>query len=161
MKRTPAKEFRDLIVWQRAHGLVLFIYALSRIFPDFERYGLTSQIRGAATSVPANIAEGFKKRTAAEKIRYLSIDQSSLEECRYFLILIADLGYADTKDAMDKLEEVSRILEAYMRGTKRNFSRFFYLVLGTGYYCPTHPLLCHLKIISNIFFTPGVSFFLL
>jgi four helix bundle protein len=52
----------------------------------------------------------------------LSISQSSLEECRYFLILIADLEYADTKDAMDKLEEVSRILEAYMRGTKRNFS---------------------------------------
>ena len=72
--------------------------------------------------MPANIAEGFKKRTVADKLRYLSISQSSLEECRYFLILIEDLGYVDTDDAMDKLEEVSRILEAYIKGTKRNFA---------------------------------------
>jgi len=122
MKRTPAKEFRDLIVWQKAHGLVLFIYTLSRKFPGFELYGVTSQIRRAAASVPANIAEGFKKRTVADKMRYLSISQSSLEECRYFLILIADLGYADTKDAMNRLEEVSRILEAYMKGTRKKFT---------------------------------------
>ena len=121
MKLAPAKEFRDLILWQKAHGLVLFTYGLSHNFPKFELYGLTSQIRRAAASVPANIAEGFKKRTVADKLRYLSISQSSLEECRYFLILIEDLGYVDTDDAMDKLEEVSRILEAYIKGTKRNF----------------------------------------
>jgi four helix bundle protein len=121
MKHAPAKEFRDLILWQKAHGLVLSIYGLSRTFPKYELYGLTSQIRRAAASVPANIAEGFKKRTVADKLRYLSISQSSLEECRYFLILIEDLSYADTNDAMDKLEEVSRILEAYIKGTKRNF----------------------------------------
>lgn len=122
MERAPARDFRDLILWQKAHGLVLFIYALSQKFPDFERYGVTSQIRRASVSVPANIAEGFKKRTAADKIRYLSIAQSSLEECRYYLILIADLGYADTEDALIRLEEVSRILEAYKRGTKRKFA---------------------------------------
>lgn len=121
MKHTPAKEFRDLIVWQKAHGFALTIYTLSRKFPDHELYGLVSQIRRAATSVPANIAEGFKKRTAADKLRFLSIAQSSLEESRYFLILASDLEYADTKDAMVRLEEVSRILEAYMRGTKRKF----------------------------------------
>ena len=121
MKHAPAKEFRDLILWQKAHGLVLSIYGLSRTFPKYELFGLTSQIRRATASVPANIAEGFKKRTVADKLRYLSISQSSLEECRYFLILIEDLGYADTNDAMDKLEEVSRILEAYIKGTKRNF----------------------------------------
>ena len=114
--------YHDLIVWQKAHSLVLMIYILTRNFPNFEQYGLTSQICRAAASVPANIAEGFKKRTAFDKIRYLSIAQSSLEECRYFLILIADLGYADTGDAMNKLEEVSKILEAYMRGTKRKFT---------------------------------------
>jgi four helix bundle protein len=122
MKLAPAKEFRDLILWQKAHELVLFIYGLSHNFPKFELYGLTSQIRRVAASVPANIAEGFKKRTVADKLRYLSISQSSLEECRYFLILIEDLGYVDTDDAMDKLEEVSRILEAYIKGTKRNFA---------------------------------------
>ena len=67
MKRVPAKEFSDLVLWQKAHGLVLFIYSLSRTFPKYELYGLTSQIRRAAVSVPANIAEGFKKRTVAEK----------------------------------------------------------------------------------------------
>jgi len=122
MKRAPAKEFSDLVLWQKAHGLVLFIYSLSRTFPKYELYGLTSQIRRAAVSVPANIAEGFKKRTVAKKIRYLNISQGSLEECRYFLFLIEDLGYAETKDAMEKLEEVSKILESYIRGTKRNFA---------------------------------------
>ena len=122
MKRVPAKEFRDLVLWQKAHGLVLFIYDLSRTFPKYELYGLTSQIRRAAVSVPANIAEGFKKRTVAEKIRYLNISQSSLEECRYFLILIEDLRYAETKDALDRLEEVSKILESYIRGTRRHFA---------------------------------------
>ena len=120
MKHTPAKEFRDLILWQKAHGLVLSIYGLSRTFPKYELYGLTSQIRRATVSVPANIAEGFKKRTVAEKIRYLNISQSSLEECRYFLILIKDLGYAETKDALNRLEEVSKILESYIKGIKRN-----------------------------------------
>ena len=121
MKHTPAKEFRDLIVWQKAHGFALTVYTLSRKFPDHELYGLVSQIRRAATSVPAKIAEGFKKRSAADKLRFLSIAQSSLEESRYFLILASDLEYADTKDAMVRLEEVSRILEAYIRGTKRRF----------------------------------------
>jgi four helix bundle protein len=120
MKHAPAKEFRDLVLWQKAHGLVLYVYNLSRTFPKYELYGLTSQIRRAAVSVPANIAEGFKKRTVGEKIRYLNIAQGSLEECRYFLILIEDLGYAETKVAMTSLEEVSKILEAYIRGIKRN-----------------------------------------
>jgi len=122
MKFAPAKGFRDLIMWQKAHGLVLSIYGLSRTFPKHELYGLTSQIRRAAVSVPANIAEGFKKRTVADKIRYLNISQSSLEECRYFLILIEDLRYAETKDTLDRLEEVSKILESYIRGTRRNYS---------------------------------------
>jgi four helix bundle protein len=120
MKHAPAKEFRDLILWQKAHALVLFVYSLSRTFPKHELYGLTSQIRRAAVSVPANIAEGFKKRTVAEKIRYLNISQSSLEECRYFLILVEDLGYAETEGALDRLEEVSKILESYIKGIKRN-----------------------------------------
>ncbi len=120
MKYAPAKEFRDLVLWKKAHGLVLLVYDLSRKFPKDELYGLTSQIRRATVSVPANIAEGFKKKTVAEKIRYLNISQGSLEECRYFLILIEDLGFAETKNALNGLEEVSKILEAYMKGIKRN-----------------------------------------
>jgi len=63
MKRMPAKDFQDLIVWQKAHQLVLSMYIFSNNFPKNEMYGLTSQTRRAVISIPANIAEGFKKKT--------------------------------------------------------------------------------------------------
>lgn len=113
MKRNPAKDFQDLIVWQKAHQFVLSTYRLSGGFPANETYGLTSQIRRAAISVPANIAEGFKKRTTPDKARYMNIAQASLEECRYYLILAKDLGYGDISREMSQLEEVSKLLEAY------------------------------------------------
>lgn len=71
------------------------------------------QLRRAAISIPANIAEGFKKRTKAEKARFMNIAQGSLEECRYYLILIRDLKYGDSKGLLVQLEEVSKILNAY------------------------------------------------
>ncbi len=67
MSRTPAQKFEDLVVWQKSHTLVLAVYRLSAAFPKAELYGLTSQIRRSAVSVPANIAEGFKKRGAIVK----------------------------------------------------------------------------------------------
>jgi four helix bundle protein len=78
MKREPAKSFEDLIVWQKAHALVLAIYRMSDVLPKNEQYGLTSQLRRAAISVPANIAEGFKKRTKVDKARFMNIAQGSL-----------------------------------------------------------------------------------
>ena len=113
MKRKPAKIFQDLIVWDKAHQFVLSVYRLSNNFPKNEMYGLTSQIRRAAISIPANIAEGFKKKTKPDKARFLNIAQASLEECRYYLILIKDLGYGDTVELMSQIEEVSRLLQAY------------------------------------------------
>lgn len=113
MKRPPAKDFRDLIVWQKAHGFVLSVYRYSEDFPKTEVYGLSSQIRRAAISIPANIAEGFKKKGKADKARFLNIAQGSLEECRYYLILAQDLGYGDSNKLMLQLEEVSKLLEAY------------------------------------------------
>ena len=113
MERRPAKDFRDLIVWQKAHQFVLSVYSISNNFPKTEIYGLISQIRRAAVSVPANIAEGFKKKTKPDKIKYMNIAQGSLEECRYYLILAKDLGYSDTSLLMSQLEEVSKLLEAY------------------------------------------------
>jgi four helix bundle protein len=109
----PAKSFEQLIVWQKAHQLVLGIYRLTDSFPRHEIYGLTSQLRRAAVSVPANIAEGFKKRGRADKARFLNIAQASLEECRYYLILAKDLNYGDTTRLQPQLEEVSKLLEAY------------------------------------------------
>ena len=121
MHRFPARNFQDLIVWQKAHQFVLSVYRLSKQFPREEIYGLTSQFRRAAISVAANIAEGFKKRGRADKVRFLNIAEGSLEECRYYLILIADLKYGDTGDLNDQLEEVSRLLTAYTNAVVRNF----------------------------------------
>ncbi len=78
-------------------------------------YGLTSQLRRAAISVPANIAEGFKKKGRLDKARFMNIAQGSLEESRYYLILAGDLDYADTKSLMASLDEVGRMLDTYAR----------------------------------------------
>jgi four helix bundle protein len=114
-RRAAAKSFEDLVVWQKAHAWVLHVYRLSEDFPAKENYALTSQLRRAAMSVPANIAEGFKKRGTRDKLRFFNIAQGSLEESRYFLILARDLEYADTVEAQTRLEEVSRLLEGYHR----------------------------------------------
>jgi len=114
MKRKPAKSFEDLIVWQKAHQFVLEVYKLTEKFPKNEIYGLTSQFRRAAISIPANTAEGFKKKGKADKARFLNIAQGSLEECRYYLILSKDLGYCDSTILNEKVSEVSKLLQAYM-----------------------------------------------
>jgi four helix bundle protein len=108
-----AKTFEDLEVWKKAHSLVLSVYAMTADFPREELFGLTAQLRRAAVSVPANIAEGFIKRSKADKARFYNISQGSLEECRYYFILARDLGYADTAAALASLEEVSRMLRSY------------------------------------------------
>lgn len=100
-------------MWQKAHGFVLEVYALTTAFPRQETYGLSLQMRRAAVSIPANIAEGFRRRGKADKARFLNIAEGSVEECRYFLILTKDLGYGDTQTLTTALEEVSRLLGAY------------------------------------------------
>jgi len=113
MNRAPAKSFEDLIVWQKAHKFVLAVYNYSDYFPQKEIYGLTSQFRRAAISIAANIAEGFKKKGAIDKARFMNIAQGSLEECRYYLILAKDLGYGDHPELLPQLEEISKLLEKY------------------------------------------------
>jgi four helix bundle protein len=78
MDKTPAKTFQDLIVWQKAHQFVLGSYRFTESFPKSELYGLVSQLRRAAVSIPANIAEGFKKRGKADKARFMNVAQGSL-----------------------------------------------------------------------------------
>jgi four helix bundle protein len=109
----PARTFQDLLVWQKAHRFVLGVYALTATLPKQETYGLSLQMRRAAVSIPANIAEGFRRRSKADKARFMNIAEGSVEECRYFLILAKDLGYADTQALSATLEEVSRLLGAY------------------------------------------------
>ena len=115
MDRKPAEKFQDLLVWQKAHALVLAVYKMTARFPKEELFGLTSQMRRSAVSVPANIAEGFKRRGKADKVRILNIAEASLEELRYFLILAGDLGYAPKGALEADAEEVARMLSAYIR----------------------------------------------
>jgi four helix bundle protein len=113
MGRASSRSFQELIVWQKAHQFVLSAYHLTESFPTYELYGLTSQLRRAAVSLPANIAEGYTRKGRADKVRLLNIAQGSLEECRYYLILAYDLGYGDTHGLSLQLEEVSKLLTAY------------------------------------------------
>ena len=114
-ERKPAKTFRDLVVWQKAHALTLSMYRYTAGFPKQETYALAAQMRRAAVSIPANIAEGFRKRGRADKARFMNTAEGSLEESRYYLILAQDLGYGQTNVLMALLEEVSRLLSAYAR----------------------------------------------
>ena len=114
-QRPAAQSFRDLLGWQKAHQFILAVYRLTELFPDREKFGLSHQMRRAAVSIPANIAEGFGKSSQAEKARFLNIAEGSLEECRYYLILTHDLGYGQTDALAATLEETSRLLNAYTR----------------------------------------------
>jgi four helix bundle protein len=118
--RPPAKSFEDLVVWQKAHQFVLQVYAMSETFPKAEMFGLTSQLRRAAVSIAANIAEGFKKTGRADKARFFNIAQGSIEACRYYLILVRDLKYSEPGEPVVLLEEVSRLLEAYRAAILRS-----------------------------------------
>lgn len=110
-----AKNFKELIVWQKAHEFVIGIYRLTDSFPKSEMYCLTSQFRRSAISIAANIAEGFKKFGKQDKIRFLNIAQGSVEECRYYLILAKDLGYGFSIELEELIEEVSKLLASYSK----------------------------------------------
>ena len=113
--RFPARSFRDLRVWRKAHEFVLAVYRYSESLPEREKYVLAHQLRRGAISIPANIAEGFGKRSPAEKARFLNIAEGSVEESRYYLILSQDLGYGQTESLASTLEETSKLLNAYVR----------------------------------------------
>jgi len=111
MNRTPSKTFTELIGGQKAHAFVLSAYKLTETFPKSETYGLSSQLRRAAVSIPANMAEGFKKRGPADKARFMNMAQGSPEEVQHYLILAHDLTCAVTTNLRSQLDEVSRLLE--------------------------------------------------
>ena len=114
--RLPARSFEDLIVWQKARELVIMVYTLTDRFPAEERFGMTAQLRDAANSIPTNISEGFRRRSLAEKARFLNIAQASCDEVRNWLILARDRRYGDVDPVLRKQEEVARLLNSY-RGT--------------------------------------------
>ena len=114
--KNPAKTFQDLDVWKNSHAFVLDVYRLTATFPADERFGMVIQFRRAAVSIPANIAEGFRKYTAADKARFFNTAEGSLEECRYYCILAQDLGYGNTINLQEALDGISGQLAAYIHG---------------------------------------------
>ena len=111
--------FKDILAWRKSHELVLSIYKITGSFPQHERFGLCSQFQRAAVSIPANIAEEYKKLSKADKLRFLNIAQGSLEECRYYILLSKDLNYITENDYLNlnrRIDEVSYLLNAYCKG---------------------------------------------
>ena len=113
-----SKTFEDVEVWKKAHRWVLDIYKFSENFPKQEMFGLTSQLRRAAISIPANFAEGFKKAGLSDKLRFYNIAQGSLEECRYYLILANDLNYGDSIHLKTELDRIGKMLNSYMQAIR-------------------------------------------
>lgn len=117
------KSHRDLIVWQKAMDLTVLIYQLTKNFPKEETYGLTSQIRRASASIPANIAEGQGRRLSGEFQQFLGNARGSLLELDTHLELSFRVGYINKNqhnDLKDKISEVGRILNGLMRSLIKN-----------------------------------------
>ncbi len=120
------KSFEDLEVWRKAHELTLLIYRLTRAFPPDERFGLISQLRRASSSVAANIAEGYGRRTTKELLRSLRIANGEAEETRYFSLLSKDLSYMSQQefDTVNQLcRSVSQLLSALGRSLQASAAR--------------------------------------
>jgi four helix bundle protein len=115
------QNFRDLKVWQKAHAMALSIYAATAKFPSEERFGLTSQMRRAAASIPANIAEGCVRSTDRDFARFLHTAMGSASEVEYFVLLALDLAFLDRSvhnTLTADLEEIKRMLTALIARLK-------------------------------------------
>jgi four helix bundle protein len=115
------KDFRKQKEWQKAHNLTLEVYRVTEGFPKNELFGLTSQIRRAAVSIPANIAEGCGRDSDADFARFLQIAMGSASELEYHLLLACDLGFLETA-AYEQLHvrtmEVKQMLTAFIKKLK-------------------------------------------
>ena len=118
-----ARDFRKIIVWQKADDLAVSVYLVTRShFPNDEKYGLTSQIRRAAVSVAANIAEGSARNSPADFLRFLGFSQGSLSEVEYYLHLARRLEYFDDEvfqNLEDQRAEVGRTLTGFVRAVRK------------------------------------------
>ncbi|MFC2136263.1 four helix bundle protein [Bacteroidota bacterium] len=112
------KSFKDLIVWQKSHNLTIEIYEITKKFPSEEKFGIISQLRRAAYSVPSNIVEGHSRNSRKEFKHFLAIAKASLMELQYFIILSRDLKYINAAEfnSIDELiTEVSKILYSFTK----------------------------------------------
>lgn len=112
------KDFRKLKVWEKSHQLVLEVYRVTATFPSAEMYGLTSQLRRASASIPANIAEGCGRGGDPELARFVQIAMGSASEVEYHLLLVHDLGFVTSSDyegLVDSVIEVKRMLASLIK----------------------------------------------
>ena len=112
------RPYRDLHVWRKAHEWVLAVYAATDRFPDEERYGVTSQLRRAAVSVPSNIAEGCGRSGPMDFARFLDIVYGSASEAEYLMLLARDLGYLSAplyEDLAAMAEEIKRMISGLLK----------------------------------------------
>lgn len=118
MQGKPINEFTDLIVWQKGHSLCVALYKVTQAFPQEEIFGITSQIRRSSSSVTANIAEGFGRKTAKDQLHFYYQANGSLLELRSHLLLSRDIGYL-TEDKWDflngKAVEVHKLLSGLIK----------------------------------------------
>ena len=117
------KHYKDLLVWQKGMALAKQVYQLTQKFPVEERYGLTSQLRRAAVSVPSNIAEGQARRGTNEFLQFLSIAEGSLAELETQLLLSAELSYCKQTDVDPPLQEIDE-LQKMLVALKRKLSSY-------------------------------------
>jgi len=109
------KNFKELDVWRKAHQFVLDVYRMTQQFPKSELYGLTSQFRRAAVSIPANLAEGYGRKGKKDKLRFYNIAEGSIQECGYYITLSRDLNYHSDGQIEDRLISIGKMLKGYIR----------------------------------------------
>jgi four helix bundle protein len=117
------RNYKELKVWQKAYGLCLEIYKITKTFPKEERYGLTSQIRRAAVSIPSNIAEGYGRKSTGEYVQALYIAYGSQCELETQILLSGDLGFIEgkiLKQLLERVEEVERMLKGLIKSLSKN-----------------------------------------
>src|SRR5215471_14974380 len=105
------RNYKDLLVWEKAHKLALRVYRCTRTFPNDERFGLTSQLRRSASSVPANLAEGCGRRSDGEMSRFIQIAMGSGAELSYHLLLSCDLGFLEAREFSDLTSDLDAVMK--------------------------------------------------
>lgn len=116
------KTFRELLVWQKSHEMVILVYRISAEYPKHELFGLISQTRRAVVSVPANIVEGFRRRSLRDSLNFYNTADASLEELKYHLLLAKDLNYINQDKyqiVINKCEEVGRLLTRWIQSQRQ------------------------------------------
>ena len=119
------RSFKELKVWKKSYDLCLKAYRITAAFPKDERYGLTSQIKRSAVSIPSNIAEGYGRKTTVDYVRFLYISYGSTCELETQILLAGDLGFIDTGnlgETLRSVKEVERMLKALIRALEQKHS---------------------------------------